>query len=144
MVSVRSISILAFLAVAMSLTACGGGGPLIKEDMTNVRTVAIVGVYSMKQLRLLGPNNPGPIGSLRAMSNLVQGKNLDGDLPVELINHARDVYPRELAKVKGWRVVPYSRYLSSPQYKKAYADYVAKTNSSTRWKTGAPTRRCAH
>lgn len=93
MVSIRSFPILTFLMAAMFLTGCGGGGPLIKEDMTNVRTVAIVGVYSMKQLRLLGPDNPGPLGSLRAMSNLVQGKNLDGDLPIELINYARDVYP---------------------------------------------------
>jgi hypothetical protein len=125
------------LVAALFLAACGGSRPLIKEDMANVHTVAIVGVYSAKQLRLLGGNNPGPIGSLRAMKNLTQGKNLDGDLPIELINYARDVYPRELAKVKGWRIVPYSRYLNSPQYKKVYADYVAKTRSSTRWMTGA-------
>lgn len=122
---------------ALALTGCGGGGPLIKEKLDGVKTVAVIGVYSAKQLRLLGPNNPGPIGSLRAMSNLVQGKNLDGDLPIELIDYARDVYPAELAKVKGWRIIPYSRYLGSAQYKKAHDDFVSKSKSSSRWITGA-------
>jgi hypothetical protein len=131
------MSAVLFLLAAMAIAGCGAGGPLIKESMNDIRSVAVIGVYSAKQLRLLGNANPGPIGSLRAMGNLVQGKNLDGDLPIELIDYARDVYPAELAKVKRWKIIPYSRYLSSAQYKKAHDEFVSKSNSSSRWITGA-------
>lgn len=133
----RSMLAVFALLAALALTGCAGGGPLIKENLDGVKSVAVVGVYSAKQLRLLGPNNPGPIGSLRALSNLAQGKNLDGDLPLELIDYARDVYPAELAKVKGWRIVPYSRFLGTPQYKKAHDDFVRNSKSASRWITGA-------
>ena len=125
------------MLAALTLTGCAGGGPLIKENLDGVKSVAVIGVYSAKQLRILGNNNPGPIGSLRAMSNLVQGKNLDGDLPIELIDYSRDVYPAELAKVRGWKMIPYSHYLGSAQYKKAHDEFVSKSNSSSRWITGA-------